>query len=196
MSKVAESSENRKGKGRAESNNWPPTHINTTVATHALEEFQSYWVERRGDCNVPLIFLKEAWWFNKDSVDGYYCHYEDEGWKHVEFNFEFLAWVNVRITDRKYLAWQIAYGPLDITKEERAIPRSDWGPLDGATEPTSEPEQIEVREPQSDASDEETDDEDIVIPTEGEVKATEAVQVLLHALNTDNLPPSIPRPRS
>ena len=93
------------------------------------------------------------------------------------------------------MAWQIAYGPLDITKEERAIPRSDWGPLDGASDPSSEPEQIKVRKPQSDASDEEqTDDKDIVIPTEAEVKATEAVQVLLHALKTDDLPPSIPRP--
>ncbi len=94
------------------------------------------------------------------------------------------------------MAWQIAYGPLDITKEERAIPRSDWGPLDGASDPSSEPEQIEVREPQSDASDDTLDDEDVIIPTEGDVKSTEAVQVLLHALSTDDLPPSIPRPRS
>jgi len=95
------------------------------------------------------------------------------------------------------LAWQIAYGPLDITKEERVIPRSDWGPLDGAAEPSSEPEQIEVREPQSDASAEDSsDDEDIVIPTEADVKATEVVQVLFHVLQTDDLPPSLPRPRS
>ncbi len=95
------------------------------------------------------------------------------------------------------MAWQIAYGPLDITQEERAIPRSDWGPIDGAPDPSSEPEQIEVREPQSDATDKEsTDDEDVVIPTEADVKATEAVQVLLQELKTDDLPPSIPRPRS
>ncbi len=152
---------------------------------------------QRGEHNVPLIYLKKAEWHDKDGADGYYCHYEDEGWKHVEFNFEFLAWINVHITDRKYLAWQIAYGPLDITKEERAIPRSDWGPIDGSNDPSSEPEQIEVHEPQSDASDEEqTDNEDVVIPTEADVKATEAVQVLLHALKTDDLPPSVPRPRS
>src|SRR5882762_3511393 len=106
-------------------------------------------------------------------------------------------WVNVCITDRKYLAWQIAYGPLDITKEEWAIPRSDWGPLDGASDPSSESEQIEVREPQSDTSAEDSsDDEDIVIPTDIDVKSTEAIQVLLHELKTDNLPPSIPRPCS
>src|SRR5882762_5451341 len=160
---MAGSSEERKGKGHAEPSPWPPSHINATIATRALEEFQSYWLERRGDRNVPLIYLKKAEWHDKDRADGYYCHYKDEGWKHIEFNFEFLAWVNIRVKDRKYLAWQIAGEPLHITQEERAIPRSDWGPLDGAPNPLSEPEQIEVHEPQSDASDEEqTDDEDIV----------------------------------
>jgi len=153
---VAESSEDRKGKGRAEPSTWPPTHINTTVATQALEEFQSHWVERRGECNVPLIFLKEAQWFDKDGANGYYCHYDDKGWKHVEFSFEFLVWVNVHIKDRKYLAWQIARGPLAITNEEQSIPQSDWGPIDGASDPTSEPENIEVREPQSNPSEGDT----------------------------------------
>jgi len=119
---VAESSEDRKGKGRAEPSAWPPTYINATVATHALEEFQSYWVNRCGDHNIPLIFLKEARWFDKDSADGYYCHYEDEGWKHIEFSFKFLVWINIHIKDHKYLAWQIARGPLEITKEEWLIP--------------------------------------------------------------------------
>ncbi len=192
---MAGTSEDRKGKGRAETSSWPLTHINATVATRALEEFQSYWLSRRGERNVPLIYLKKAEWHDKDGADGYYCHYEDKGWKHVKFNFEFLVWVNVCITNRKYLAWQIAYRPLDITKEERVIPRSNWGPLDGASDPASEPEQIEVREPQSDASAEDSsDDEDIVIPTDIDVKSTEAIQVLLHELNTDDLPPSIPRP--
>jgi len=115
---VAGTSEDWKGKGRAEPSSWPPTHINATVATRTLEEFQSYWVDRRGDRNVLLIFLKGAWWFDKDGADGYYCHYEDKGWKHIEFSFEFLAWINVRIKDHKYLAWQIAGGSLEITKEE------------------------------------------------------------------------------
>jgi len=101
---------------------WPPTHINATVATHALEEFQAHWLNRRGDRNVPLIYLKKAEWHDKDGADGYYCHYEDEGWKHVKFSFKFLAWVNVWIKDCKYLAWQIAHSPLEITQEERAIP--------------------------------------------------------------------------
>ncbi len=92
---MAGSSEDRKGKGRAEPSPWPPTHINATVATCALKEFQSYFLERQGDHNVPLIFLKEPRWFDDNSADGYYHRYKDEGWKHVEFSFEFLAWVNV-----------------------------------------------------------------------------------------------------
>ncbi len=118
---MAESSKDRKGKGRAELSLWPPTHINATIATRALEEFQAHWLDRWGEHNVPLIYLKKAKWHDKDRADSYYCHYEDEGWKHVKFSFEFLAWVNVRIKDRKYLAWQIAHKPLEITQEEQAI---------------------------------------------------------------------------
>ncbi len=113
---MAESSE--KGKGCAEPSPWPPTHINATVVTRALEEFHSHFIERRGDQNVCLLFLKTAKWFDQPDGDRYYCHYEDEGWKHVEFSFEFLAWINVQVKDQQYLAWQIAGGQLEITKEE------------------------------------------------------------------------------
>ncbi len=144
-----------------------------------------------------MIFLKAAWWFDKDRADGYYCHYDDKGWKHVEFSFEFLVWINVCIQDQKYLAWQIASSQLDITQAERSIPRSDWGPIDGAVDPTSEPENINVCEPQSDPSeDKKSDDEDIVIPTEALAQADEALQVYFHTLKTDDLPPSLPRPPS
>ena len=165
-----------------------------------MEEFQSYWVDRHRDHNVPLIFLKEAQWFDKDGEDRYYCHYEDEGWKHVEFSFKFLAWINICIKDCKYLAWQIARGPLEITKAERSIPRSDWGAIDGARDTTSEPENIEVCEPQSDPSEgDKSDDKDIIIPTKASVQADKALQVFFHELNTGdptNLPLSIPRPLS
>ncbi len=115
---MAGTSEDRKGKGCAEPSPCPPTHINATVATRALEEFQSHFIERRGDCNVPLIFLKEAKWFDEDGADGYYCRYEDKGWKHVEFSFKFLMWVNVRVKDNKYLVWQITGGALEISQAE------------------------------------------------------------------------------
>jgi len=138
---VAESS--KKGKGHAVPSSWPPTQ-NATVATQALEEFQSHFIERRGDRNVPLCFLKEAKWFDQPDGDGYYCHYKDEGWKHVKFSFKFLVWINLCVKDQKYLAWQIARGQLEITQEERSTLRSDWGPIDGVGEPTSEPENTDV----------------------------------------------------
>ena len=95
------------------------------------------------------------------------------------------------------MAWQIAQGPLEITKEERLIPRSDWGPIDGDSDPSSEPENIKVREPQSNPSERsKSDNEDIVIPTEASAKADKAIQVIFHALKTEDLPPSIPRPPS
>ena len=129
-------------------------------------------------------------------MDGYYCQYEDEGWKHVKFSFEFLTWVNVHIKDNKYLAWQIAGAPLEISQVERAIPRSDWGPIDGA-DPSSEPKNIDVREPQSEPSDGgQSDNKDIIIPMEASAQAAEKLQVFFHELSTEDLPPSIPRPHS
>jgi len=105
-------------KGGLSHSNTTPTHINTKVATRALEEFQSYFLERRGDQNIPWCFLKEAQWFDKPDGDRYYCHYNNEGWKPVKFNFKFLVWVNVCVKDQPYLVWQIAEGKLEITKEE------------------------------------------------------------------------------
>jgi len=75
---VAGTSEDRKGKA-AQSSILAPTHINATVATRALEEFQSYGFSDERERNVPLIYLKKAEWHDKDGADGYYCHYEDEG---------------------------------------------------------------------------------------------------------------------
>ncbi len=167
------------------------------VVTQALEEFQSHFIKWQGECNVPLIFLKEAKWFDQDGADGYYCQYEDEGWKHIEFSFKFLVWVNIQVKDQKYLVWQIAGGQLEITQEERSIPRSDWGPIDGAADPTSEPENIDIWEPQSNPSEgEKTDNKDIIIPTEASAQADKVLQVFFHTLKTDDLPPSIPRPLS
>ena len=105
--------------------------------------------------------------------------------------------MNICIKDRKYLVWQIAGSPLEITNKEQSIPRSDWGPIDRASDPTSEPENINIHEPQSDPSEgEKSDNEDIVIPTEASAKVDKALQVFFHELKTDDLPPSIPRPLS
>ncbi len=136
-------------------------------------------------------------WFDQPDRDGYYCYYEDEGWKHVKFSLEFLVWINVQVKDQQYLVWQIAGGPLEITKEEQSIPRSDWGPIDGAVNPTSEPKNIDVREPQSEPSDgDQLEAGNVHIPTEASAKVDEALQVFFHTLRTHDLPPSLPRPLS
>ncbi len=164
--------------------------------TRALEEFQSHFIERQ-ERNVPLCFLKTAKWFDQPDRDGYYCHYKDEGWKHVEFSLKFLVWINLHVKDQKYFTWQIAGGQLEIMKEERLIPCSDWGPIDGAVDPTSEPENINVQEPQSDPLDDErSEPDDINIPTEQTARKDKALQVFFHTLKTNDLPPSIPRPLS
>ncbi len=73
------------------------------------------------------------------------------------------------------------------------------GPIDGIEDPpTSEPENIDIREPQSESSDDDKSEEgDVRIPlTDIEVREEEALQTFIHTLSTNNLPPSIPRPLS
>src|SRR6266404_6693209 len=80
---------------------------------------------------------------------------------------------------------------------ERSIPRSDWGPIDGQVEDpvSSEPENINIREPQSNHSDNKSEkSEDICIPTNIEAREEEALQVFFHQLNTAG--PAVPRPPS
>ncbi len=193
----------QQGKGHAGPSSWPPTHINVTVATKALEEFQPYFLERRGEWNVPQQFVKDAVWFDLPDGDRYY-YKDNKDWHLVEFNFEFLVWVDIWVKGKQYQVWQIAgISSLAITQEERSIPQSDWGPIDGAAEdPTSlEPENIDIWEPQSDHSDNESEkSEDVCIPlTDIEAREEESLQVFIHWLNTKGIPtlaPTIPRPPS
>ncbi len=197
LSKVAEWS--NKGKGCAGPSSWPPTHINMTVATRALEEFDPYFLECRGEWNILQWFVKDAVWFDLPDGDRYY-YKDNEEWHHVKFNFEFLAWVDIWAKDNWYQAWKIAgISSLAITPAERSIPRSDWGPIDGqAKDPaSSEPKNIDVREPQSNHSDNESEkSEDVRIPlTDIEAREEESLQVFIHRLNTKGIP-TIPRPPS
>jgi len=179
---VAESSEWGKGKGRAEPSTWPPTHINATVVTRALEEFQSHFIERQ-ERNVPLCFLKTAKWFDQPDRDGYYCHYKDEGWKHVEFSLKFLVWINLHVKDQKYFTWQIAGGQLEIMRKNNWYHVPTGGPIDGAVDPTSEPENINVQEPQSDPLDDErSEPDDINIPQNKQHEKTKLYRSSFHTL--------------
>jgi len=82
------------------------------------------------------------------------------------------------------------------------IPQSDWGPIDrAAKDPTSsEPENIDVQEPQSDQWDNVSENEDIcILLTDIEAREEESLQVFIHKLSTSDLPPTastIPRPSS
>jgi len=82
---------------------------------------------------------------------------------------------------------------LKLQKKKGPYHNQIGGLIDGAVNPASEPENIDVHKPQSDPSDSnKLDNEDVVIPMEALAQADEALQVYFHTLKTDDLPLSIP----
>jgi len=149
------------------------------------------------------VVCQRCQWFDLPDRDRYY-YKDNEDWHHIEFNFKFLAWIDVWVKDKQCQVWQVAgILSLAITQEERLISRSDWGPIDGAAkDPTSsEPENIDIWAPRSDHSDNESEkSEDVHIPlTDIEAREEESLQVFIYRLNTEGIPtlaPRIPRPPS
>jgi len=107
--KVAGNSETGKGKARrAQSLAARPTK--RYRRNQSLGRVPIIWLQRRGErtsTNLP----QEGRVHDKDGLDGYYCHYRRRREKHVESISSFSCGSTYAITDRKYLAWQIAYGP-------------------------------------------------------------------------------------
>ena len=105
-------------------------------------------VDRRGDQNVPKRYLKAARWNPEDDISdlplgpGYYVINPDsdkDDWIPVDFDFDVLQWglTYQRNADSKFEIYQPAPSEyrLQIYGEERVWDRSQWGPLDGTTDP-------------------------------------------------------------
>ncbi len=102
-------------------------------------------------------------------------------------------WVNVRVKDGSTWCGRLPEAHLKLQKKKGPYHNQIGGLIDGAVNPASEPENIDVHKPQSDPSDSnKLDNEDVVIPMEALAQADEALQVYFHTLKTDDLPLSIP----
>ena len=105
-------------------------------------------VDQRGDQNTPKRYLKGARWNPEDDISdlplgpGYYVINLDnnkDDWIPVDFNFDALQWglTYQRASDNKFEIYRPA--PIDhglqIYGEVRTWDRSQWGPIDGTTDP-------------------------------------------------------------
>ena len=104
-------------------------------------------LERRGECNVPRRYLKEAHWDTHNNPDGtidlgYYAQDRNDNYHAIDFDFNTLTWGTTHIkSNGKYrltIPVPIELG-LRIFDEERA-PRSDWGEIDSARNPDDTPD--------------------------------------------------------
>ena len=105
-------------------------------------------VDRRGDQNVPKWYLKATRWNPEDDISdlplgpGYYVINPDMGkddWIPVNFDFNALQWgltYQQKSGNNFKIYWPAPskYG-LWIYGEERVWDRSQWGPIDGITDP-------------------------------------------------------------
>jgi hypothetical protein len=173
----------------------PSTHnINSelvpTVATSTV------FTDRRGECNVPKRYLKEAEWYSDGYLGtGYYTTDPDSdtgGLSAVDFNFETLQWGLTEQIEGRYRITRpapIKYG-LRIFDEERTD-RSRWGPIDRINNEEEEPLASTFRFG-SDGGD--TPDPDTVIPSsEIEQHTIAALAQLIPTHITRPIIPSISR---
>ena len=105
-------------------------------------------VDRRGDQNIPKWYLKAARWNPEDDISelplgsGYYVINPDnnkDNWIPVDVDFNALQWglTYKKAVDNKFEVYWPApteYG-LQIYGEERVWDWSQWGPIDGTTDP-------------------------------------------------------------
>ena len=123
-------------------------------------------LERRGECNVPKRYLKDAdWCEDRPLGKGYYIADSDNPsiLIAVDFNFKHLQWGCTHQQGDNLVVKRPAparYG-LRIFDKERTQDRSQWGPLDGS------PDEDEAPNPQFKFGSEaggDTPDPDVVIP--------------------------------
>ena len=132
-----------------------------TLATTTLD-----YLERRGECNVPKRYLKDADWCEDGPLGmGYYIADLDDPsiLIAVDFNFKQLQWGCTHQKKDKFVVKRPAparYG-LRIFDEERTQDRSQWGPIDGTRDDEEAPKpQFKFR---SEAGGD-TPDPDVIIP--------------------------------
>ncbi|KAH9016609.1 hypothetical protein EDB84DRAFT_1443062 [Lactarius hengduanensis] len=132
--------------------------------------FQPYHLERRGDRNVPILFLGAARWREYRGDEGYFVDFASgpTRFRPIEFNFKHSCWVEVTWNpiDNHWDAIRLAGRNYNCDIDAQNLPvGTNWGPIDGA--PTEEPSTSEPRTPapsegseSEHTSDQESEEED------------------------------------
>src|SRR6202012_4604626 len=98
--------------------------------------FQPYLIERRGECNVPVRYLKNAVWVGDTKHPGYQVHRpgRPSPWYNVEFNHIVKCWCKILPNNlRGIRQWNVVqpcdpeYG-CDILVSE-LVSREEEGPI-------------------------------------------------------------------
>ena len=158
-------------------------------------------VDWRGDQNIPKWYLKSAKWNPDDDISelplgpGYYIIKPDKGkddWIPVDFDFDTLQWglTYQQVSDNKFEIYWPAPSEyrLWIYREERIWDQSQWGPIDGTTDPE---EGISFWFRSDVDNTPEPEPEDITLPTVDQAERLESTIVDLTAL----LPSHFDKPR-
>ncbi|KAH9039631.1 hypothetical protein EDB85DRAFT_2141138 [Lactarius pseudohatsudake] len=149
--------------------------------------FEPYTLNRRGDRNVPVIFLGAARWRTHNGVIGYFvdiptrpsCYYP------VEFNFDHICWAEV--------AWNPPLQRWDVNRpagsefhcdiDRHEIPsREDWGRLNGQEMPSSQAAPEAASKSETDTGEDESKEDHLsnVNPEEQEELARLTAAVTIH----------------
>ena len=104
-------------------------------------------LKRRGECNVPWRYLKNAHWDAHNHPDGtidigYYSQDPDGGHHTVDFDFNTLTWGTIyKRSNGKYRLTIPAPIELELCiVDEEWAPQSDWGEIDSAEDQNDTPD--------------------------------------------------------
>ena len=128
----------------------------------------SFYLNRRGDRNVPVRYLKGVQWRNQGGIEGYYVRDANpRGWSAVEFSFERYCWYEV--TWDEVLQQWCATGELPrqaSIEVHEVVDRGEWGPIDGenrtSTLATPAPSETSAQSESSEGSNSEEEEEEEV----------------------------------
>ena len=106
---------------------------------------KEYYLDRRGDRNIPLRYIKAAEWVERredqDLSPGYYALDDDSNLIPIEFDFEAIQWGVARATPEGTIK-VCRLAPIELNLrifDKEQVERSQWGPRDGTTLPEEAP---------------------------------------------------------
>ena len=149
------------------------------------------YIDRRGECNVPKRYLKEAdWCEDRPLGTGYYIVDPDDPSVliPIDFNFKHLQWGCTHPKKDQFVVERPTRYGLRIFNEERTQDRSRWGPIDGTPDEEEIPNLVFKFGSETGGD---TPDPDIIIPKsqEEETAITAIAQLIPSHISIPPLQP-------